>query len=119
MHGYALRFYMHAKQRHRGSLLYEWLVGQAKKQHIHGGSAFHAAAGFGRHKTMLCPTGMLSWDEPVLVEFLVDETEMQQLVRIVEEDGAPLFWARFPAQFGTTVATPHGPAQSWRHLGRR
>jgi len=44
-----LKFYVHEHRRHHGILLYEWLLERAKKLGIHGGSAFRAIAGFGRH----------------------------------------------------------------------
>ena len=40
--GYSLRFYMHENARHKGILLYDWLLDQAKKHGLHGGSAFLA-----------------------------------------------------------------------------
>jgi len=49
MKGTLLRFYVHENRRHRRILLYEWLLQQAKRLGIHGGSAFRAIAGFGRH----------------------------------------------------------------------
>ena len=44
-----LRFYMHENRKLHGRLLYEWLLEHAKKMGIHGGSAFRAIAGYGRH----------------------------------------------------------------------
>ena len=49
MQGTFLRFYVHENRKHHGLLLYEWLLESAKKAGIHGGSAFRAIAGFGRH----------------------------------------------------------------------
>ena len=48
MQGCFLRFYVHEGQRHHGRLLWEWLLEQANKIGIRGGSAFRAMAGFGR-----------------------------------------------------------------------
>lgn len=48
MKGCLLRFYMQENRKHGHILLYEWLLEQAKKIGIHGGSAFRAIAGFGR-----------------------------------------------------------------------
>jgi hypothetical protein len=42
----------------------------------------------------------LAGELTVLVEFLVSEAEAELLLRIVREDGAKLFYARFPAEFG-------------------
>ena len=47
--GTYLRFYTHENRKHHHVLLYEWLLEQAKKCGIHGGSAFRAIAGYGRH----------------------------------------------------------------------
>jgi PII-like signaling protein len=101
MKGSSLRFYMHENQRHRGMLLYEWLLEEAKKRGIHGGSAFRAIAGFGRHGVISEQHFFeLAGQQTVLVEFIASERESDELLRIVHEDGAHLFYARFPAEFG-------------------
>lgn len=101
MNACSLRFYMHENQKHRGVLLYEWLFEQARKQGIHGGSAFKAMAGYGRHGVMHEQTFFeLAGENTVLVEFILDDAEAATMLRIAQEDGAPLFWARFPAEYG-------------------
>jgi len=103
MKGYSLRFYMHENRRHRGVLLYEWLLEQAKKRGIHGGSAFRAIAGYGRHGVLHEQTFFeLAGDVTVMVEFIVEDAEAETLLEIVREDGAPLFWVKFQAEFGTS-----------------
>ena len=44
MKGICIRFYMHENLQHRHIRAYEWLLEQAKKMGIHGGSAFRAVA---------------------------------------------------------------------------
>ncbi len=101
MKGWSLRFYMHENQKHRGVLLYEWLLDQARRRGIHGGSAFRAIAGFGRHGVLSEQHFFeLAGQLTVLVEFIATERETDELLRIVREDGAHLFYARFPAEFG-------------------
>ena len=101
MKGYSLRFYMLENQKHRGELLYEWVLEKAKKVGVHGGSVFKAIAGYGRHGVMHEQHFFeLAGERTVLVEFIVDDDEAAKLLDIVHEDGAPLFWARFPAEFG-------------------
>jgi PII-like signaling protein len=101
MQGSSLRFYMHENQKHRGMLLYEWLLEQAKQRGIHGGSAFRAIAGFGRHGVLQEQHFFeLAGELTVLVEFIVSDQQGDELLRIVHEDGAHLFYARFPAEFG-------------------
>ena len=99
--GFSLRFYMQEKTKHKGMLLYEWLLQQAKGQGVHGGSAFRAIAGYGRHGVLHEQKFFeLQGDLAVVVEFLVDDAEAEKLLAIVKADGAHLFWARFPAEFG-------------------
>lgn len=104
MQGWSLRFYMHENQKHRGMLLYEWLLREAKNRGIHGGSAFRAMSGFGRHGVISEQHFFeLAGQLTVLVEFLVSDQEADELLRIVHEDGAPLFYARFRAEFGVVA----------------
>jgi PII-like signaling protein len=101
MNGYLLRFYVHENQRHRGAPLYEWLLSQAKQRGIAGGSAFRAVAGYGRHGVLSEEHFFeLAGQQTVLVEFIVSEAQADELLRIVREDGAALFHARLPAEFG-------------------
>lgn len=108
MKGWSLRFYMHENQRHRGMLLYEWLLEQAKNRGIHGGSAFRAIAGFGRHGVLREQHFFeLAGQLTVLVEFIVSDREGDELLDLVREDGAHLFHARFAAEFGVTGEPGH------------
>ena len=107
--GCSLRFYMHEKARHRGVLLYDWLLGQAKTHGIHGGSAFLAMAGFGRHGVLHEHQFIeLQGDLPVMVEFLVTEEEARQILDLIRQDGTHLFWVKTPAEFG--ILTHEDPA---------
>jgi PII-like signaling protein len=96
-----LRFYTYENRRHGAKLEYEWLLEFAKAHGVHGGSAFRAIAGYGRHGVMSEQRFFeLAGQQTVLVEFIVSEQQADELVRIAREDGAPLFYARFPAEFG-------------------
>lgn len=101
MNGFALRFYMHESQKHHGVLLYEWLLEQAKKEGIQGGSAFKTIVGYGRHRVMHEDRFFeLAGQNIVLVEFILDGAETEHILEIVKQNGAQLFWAKFPAEFG-------------------
>ncbi len=72
MRGTLLRFYVHENRTHRHIALFEWLLEQAKKMEIHGGSAFRAIAGFGRHGILHEEHFFeLAADMTVAVEFVV------------------------------------------------
>lgn len=101
MVGSFLRFYLHEGQRHHGSLVWEWLLEQANALGIHGGSAFRAMAGFGRHhKLSEAKFFELAGSLTVEVEFIVTDAEAQQLLNLVHREKIALFYAHIPARFG-------------------
>jgi PII-like signaling protein len=102
MNGTLLRFYVHEGRKHRHIALYEWLLEQAKAQGIHGGSAFRAIAGFGRHGVLHEEHFFeLAADLTVVVEFVVSEAEALGLLDLVRRERIGLVYARLPAEFGT------------------
>ena len=103
MKGIHLRFYIHENRKHAGILLYEWLLETAKKAGIHGGSAFRAIAGYGRHGVLHEQHFFeLAGDLTVEVEFLVSEGEADMLLGILKREQVSVFYARTPAEFGIT-----------------
>lgn len=103
MNGEHLRLYTYENQRHGGLPVYEWLLAQARRLGIHGGSAFKALAGFGRHGRMHEQHFFeLAGEVPVLVEFIVSEAEAEQLLQCIADEGLHLFHARLPTRFGVT-----------------
>ena len=110
MQGSFLRFYVHEGQRHQRRLAWEWLLEQANSLGIRGGSAFRAMAGFGRHHVLHESTFFeLAGTLTVEVEFIVTETEAQQLLQRVQASGMRMFYARIPASFGVINPAPGDP----------
>ncbi|MGA2562107.1 MAG: DUF190 domain-containing protein [Steroidobacteraceae bacterium] len=100
MNGALLRFYVHEGHRHHGLLVWEWLLKQASKLGIRGGSAFRAMAGFGRHHVLHEQAFFeLAGTVAVEVEFIVTDQESQQLLELIREEKIRLFYARIPAHF--------------------
>ena len=101
MNGTYLRFYMHENRKHGGILLYEWLLETAKKAGIHGGSAFRAIAGFGRHGVIHEQHFFeLAGDLTVEVEFLISHDEAERLLMLLKKEQVRVFYAMVEAQFG-------------------
>ncbi len=101
MNGIYLKFYVHEHRRHHGILLYEWLLERAKKLGIHGGSAFRAIAGFGRHGVLHEDTFFeLAGNLTVEVVFMVSEQEAAQLLRLIEQEPIRVFYIKMPAEYG-------------------
>jgi PII-like signaling protein len=107
VNGVYLRFYTHENRKVRGVLFYEWLLDHARKLGIHGGSAFKAMAGFGRHGVVHeAKFFELAGDLTVEVEFIVTEEEATKLIELVREARLRVFYARVPAEFGVIEGEP-------------
>jgi uncharacterized protein len=101
MKGTYLRFYTHENRTVHGVLFYEWLLEQAKKLDIHGGTAFKAMAGYGRHGVVHESKFFeLAGDLTVEVEFIVTEEEASRLMQLVRNAKVRVFYAQVPAEFG-------------------
>lgn len=99
--GVCLRFYVAENVRHRGVLVYEWLLQTAVKLGLPGGSAFRAIAGFGRHHRMHEQHFFeLAGDVPVEVVFFVDADEEARLLDAIQAAGLSLFFARQQVSYG-------------------
>jgi uncharacterized protein len=99
--GTLLRFYVHENRKHHNLLLYEWLLEFAKKMGIHGGSAFRAIAGFGRHGVLHEQHFFeLAGDLTVEVEFLLGDDQAEALLGRLREEKVRVVYARTRAEFG-------------------
>jgi uncharacterized protein len=106
MKGSLLRFYVHENRRHGHLLLYEWLLDQARKLGVHGGSAFRAVAGYGRHGVLHEEHFFeLSGELTVEIEFAVSDGEADALFALIEREGIDIFYVRMPIEFGTLPRT--------------
>ena len=100
--GVYLRFFMHENRRHGGVLLYEWLIAEAKKLGLPGGTAFRSIAGFGHHGvTHEAHFLELAGQETVRVDFVVTHELANQMIERVRTENLPLFFAMLPTEFGT------------------
>lgn len=111
VNGCYLKFYVQEKRRLHGILAYEWLLEKAKKAGIHGGSAFRAIAGFGRHGVLHEDHFYeLAGDLPVEVGFAVSEEEAQRLLDLIEAEQVSVFYVRMPIEYGViNDSKPHVP----------
>jgi len=101
MQGSFCRFYVHENDRHQGRPSWEWLLEQANRLGIRGGSAFKAMAGFGRHHVLHEERFFeLAGSLTVEVEFIVNEEETRQLLDLLRREKVNLFYALIPASFG-------------------
>lgn len=105
MEGSILRFYVHENDRVHHRLAWEWLLEQANKLGVRGGSAFRALAGFGRRHVLHEERFFeLAGTLTIEVEFIVTEDEAQLLFDLVRRENLSLFYAQMPARFGVIGA---------------
>jgi PII-like signaling protein len=101
MQGVYLKFYVQEKRRHHGILAYEWLLEQAQKLGIHGGSAFRAIAGYGRHGRLHEEHFFeLAGDLSVEVGFALTEDEAGRLLTHLAGEKLRLFYIKLPLEMG-------------------
>ena len=101
MQGTYLKFYVHENRKHRGILLYEWLLEHAKKMDVHGGSAFRAIAGFGRHGVLHEEHFFeLAGDLAVEVVFVLSDVKAQRMLDLLSEENVSLFYVKMPVEYG-------------------
>jgi len=101
MEGAFLRFYVDEQQSHRGVMLWEWLLEEANKLGVRGGSAFRAIGGFGRrHAVHESRFFELAGSTGIEIEFIANDDETKQLLALVQQEKIRVFYARIPAHFG-------------------
>jgi len=107
MQGIYLKFYVQEKRRHHGVLAYEWLLEQARKTGIPGGSAFRAIAGYGRHGRLHEEHFFeLAGDVPVEVGFALSEEEAQRFLAHLAGEKLRMFYIKVPLEMGVIGEEP-------------
>jgi len=103
MDGSLLRFYVHERQRVHGRPAWEWLLAEANRLGIRGGSAFRAMAGFGRHHHLHEDHFFeLAGSLTIEVQFVVTDDEATRLLELVGREQLKVFYALMPARFDVT-----------------
>ena len=101
MNGTYLRFYMHENVRHGQQLAYEWLLQHARGLGVHGGSAFRAIEGFGRHGVLHAQHFFeLAGEVTVEVEFILTDELAGRLLDSLRKENLSLVYSRQVAEFG-------------------
>lgn len=101
MQGSILKFYVQEGHRHGSRLVWEWLLEEAKKLGVPGGTAYRAMGGFGRDRILNEANFVeLAGSLAVEIEFVLSDVEAQQLIDLIHRERVRLFFARVPAQFG-------------------
>lgn len=106
MEGVCLRFFSNEFQKHKGKLLYEWLLEFAKKHEVHGGMVLRGIAGFGRHGVIHHEHFFeLASNVPIEVSFYMKKEEALNLIKLVREEKIDLFYSLSSCEFGTAITS--------------
>lgn len=82
-------------------LLYEWLLREAQRTGLSGGSVFKAVAGFGRHGLMHDESFFeLAGELPVQVEFVLDKSLADNLIATLQSQKLSLYYICYPVESG-------------------
>jgi PII-like signaling protein len=98
MQGVLLKLYTTELRRHQGMPVYHWLLEQAKKMGISGGSEFRAIAGYGRHGLHQEHFFELG-DLPVEVEFLLTDDQAARFLQLLDDEQLSIFYVKMLAEF--------------------
>jgi len=99
--GTYLIFFVQENRTRHGVLVYEWLLEEARRLGIKGGTAFKAIAGFGRHGHIHADHFIeLAGDLPVEVTFMATDEEVERLLVFLQAEGQAMFYVRMPAECG-------------------
>ncbi len=103
MTGVYLKLFVPQTAKHGGKLLYEWLLEEAHRNHIGGGTASRCIAGFGRHGQMHQEHFFeLADDLPIAVEFITMPMQAKQLLDRIASEKISLFYLQHAVEFATT-----------------
>jgi PII-like signaling protein len=102
--GVFLKLYVPQTAKHHGKLLYEWLLEEAHRIGIPGGSVFRAIAGYGRHGRMHEEHFFeMAGDLPVTVEFFAEAAAIDSLLALLQAENISLFCIKLPAEGRVTA----------------
>lgn len=107
VHDVSLRLFMREDSRHQGMPMHEWLLEEARRHGLSGGSAFRAVAGFGRHGVMHEETFFeLAGKLPLMTEFIVSEADAESFVGRLGDAGIALPYTLTRIRQGVTGGSP-------------
>jgi hypothetical protein len=103
MNAVMLRLFTEEDHKHKGKLVYEWLLETGRELGMPGGSAFRAIAGYGHGGRMHEDTFFeLGGKLPVVVMFAATTEQVDALLEKIAAEGLRLFYIRTAAETGAT-----------------
>jgi PII-like signaling protein len=105
MQALCIRFFAEEGSKHAHRPLHEWLFEQARELGIPGGTAYRAAAGYGRHGMQQDTFFELAGKLPESIEFVADPARIEALRQRISAAGLKLVYVTHPVNIGVTGGT--------------
>ncbi|MCW5954698.1 MAG: DUF190 domain-containing protein [Propionibacteriaceae bacterium] len=104
---YTLQIHVAEHDRHRGELMYEWILEHARSLGIPGGTALRSIAGYGRQQGAQQQHGLmdLTPNLPIVLQFLCSAQQIDNLVSLLASEQLNLFYTRTSTRIGWTHPT--------------
>ncbi len=98
-----ISLYTYENQKHKGILLYEWLLKFAKKHNISGGNVFRAIAGYG-HLGKIKEEHFfeLASDVPIKISFIMEKEKLDSFLKSLKDEKIDLFYTISQVEYGRT-----------------
>lgn len=98
-----LRLYGREGQQLHGQLVSSWLLENAQRLGVTGGTVLRASAGFGRHGMHEDTFFELGGELPVIVELVLTQVQADAMLALCGEHALHLFYTMHPVTSGTTA----------------
>lgn len=83
--GHLLRIFIGEADKHEGKPLYEWLVMQARDQHLAGATVLRGLMGYGAHSRVhTFKIERLSLDLPIIVEIVDTRENLEKFLAFID-----------------------------------
>lgn len=103
MHGYQLSFFTQQDRRHRGLPLGEWILQEARRLGVPGGTLITASEGFGHDRKLRSVHFLELTDQPVEVTLAVNAADADRLLARLREEQINVFCVKTPIEFGMSA----------------
>ena len=102
MQGFQITFFTQQDRKHGHQPLGEWLLQEARKLGIGGGTLTAASEGFGHDRKLHSAHFFELADQPIEVTLAVSAEDAQRLFGRLRDEGVKVFYVKAPIEFGVT-----------------
>jgi len=102
MQGFQVTFFTQQDRKHGHQPLGEWLLQEARKLGVGGGTLTAASEGFGHDRKLHSAHFFELSDQPIEVTLAMSAEEAKRLFGCLRDEGVKVFYVKTPIEFGVT-----------------